>query len=311
MRRTALAIVSSLFLMCILPLKTQALKVTSTGLVVSPAIEQIAMAEGQTQYNFSYLLTNDTGSSLDITLSTQNFTSLNNNGSVYILPAGTGNSHGLAGIISFGIPQLVIAPGKSSSVPIVMKGLNHLTPGGYYGAVEFSVASANSQTTGNNISVREKLNALIFLTTPGRINSSLRLQPLKQGPSLSLPTYINLVFNNDGSEQNAPHGIVTLKKGNREIARGIININSALILPGTSRLFSVSLYKDAGGINYPGVYTIDISYSPGERSTNSTYSKSFLFINQGLLISFYGLLIVVAVIMLIRSKRHAKYVRRR
>jgi len=286
-----------------------ALNLNNTGLTVSPAITQIQLANQQDSYVLNYHLTNNTNSPVIINLTTQNFTSLNNNGSVYILPSiNQNNTHGLAKDIYFSLPRITLEPGTTTSLAVSLQHLRSLQPGGYYGAIVFNVLGQKLSDQGNNISLLEKLNALIFLTTPGQVNNSLTLQPFHQGTSLHLPNNISLVFTNTGNAQVAPHGVVTIDRGTSEISRGIINANSSLVLPGTSRLFNVVLMRESLGINFPGIYTIHVTYTPGNMINSSSSSRSFLLINSLAIYIVIGLVIIIAIVMwLIKPSRYRKY----
>jgi len=286
-----------------------AVSLKNTGLTVSPAITQIQLANQQNSYALDYHLINNTKSPVIIDFTAQNFTSLNNNGSVYILPSiNQNNPHGLAKDIYFSLPRLSLEPGTSTNLAVSLKHLRSLPPGGYYGAIVFNVLGQKSSGPGNNISLLEKLNALIFLTTPGRVDNSLVLQPFHQGTSLHLPNNISLVFTNTGNTQVAPHGVVTISHGTSEIYRGIINTNSSLVLPGTSRLFNVVLRKETLGINFPGIYTLHVTYTPGNTGNSSSSSRSFLLINSLAIYMVIGLVIIIAIVMwLLKLSRYRKY----
>ena len=281
----------------------------NTGLTVSPAITQIQLTNQQDHYAINYRIMNSTNVPVIIDLTAQNFTSLNNNGSVYILPSvNQNNPHGLAKDIYFSSPRLTLEPGTITNLVVSLQHLRNLWPGGYYGAIVFNLLGQKSSGPGNNISLLEKLNALIFLTTPGKIKNSLLLQPFHQGTSLHLPSNISVVLTNTGNAQVAPHGVVTIDHGSSEISRGIINTNSSLILPGTSRLFNVVLRMESHSINLPGIYTIHITYTPGNIVNSSSYSSSFLLINGVAIYIIIGLVIIIAIVAwLIKPSSYRKY----
>jgi hypothetical protein len=115
-----------------------------------------------------------------------------------------------------------------------------------------------------------------------------------------------MVFTNTGNTQTAPQGLITITgPGHKEVARGAINVNSGLILPGTSRLYSVALTAEHRLV-YPGVYHLRVVYNlPGSAVTRS-YTKSFIFVNQSLLVVIGLVILAIIVRVNRRSKKSAQ-----
>lgn len=271
------------------------------GLTVSPAIEQLALTKGQTDASFTSRITNNTKAQLIIDVATNDFTSLNNTGGISFFTSALSNSpHGLANWMRPAFHQLALAPGATQSVLIDIPNVQSLAPGGHYGAVIYKVVSSGSVALGNKVSVNQEVSSLVFLTTSSGGTQAIQFNGLSLGALASaMPQSVNMVFTNTGNTQTSPQGLITVTgPGHKEVARGAINVNSGLILPGTSRLYSVALTSEHKLV-YPGIYHLRVVYSVPGAATTMSYTKSFLFVNQALLVVI-GLVILAFIVIAYR-----------
>jgi hypothetical protein len=273
-----------------------------SGLSVSPAIEQLNLTVNQQTASFNCLITNNTNTTLKLTYSAQDFTALNNtSGSISFLPnSSPSTTYGLAEWIRFGVNETILAPKGSQIVPVTIINTEDLSPGGHYAAVKFTATSPLSSVSGDSFTANEVVSTLVFLTTSGHVIQAVKLKPL-QLPwlTLQIPTSIHLVFDNIGNTQTVPQGLVTITSpSHSNIAKGPINIGSGLVLPATSRLYTVSLISEQT-FNYPGIYNMKVSYQPAGSQSITTITKHFLYINEPLFIAV-GAIIVIALLWIIR-----------
>ena len=301
----------SLFLVCLSLFLSQNIALAAApnpaGLTVSPAIEQINLNKGQTSTSFNNQLVNNTKSSLIVYVSTTDFTALNQNGGVlfYNNAQASSSLHGLAKSIKPTATKLVLPAGASQTVPINIPNTAKLAPGGHYGAVIYRATPSGSASKGNRVSTVQEVSSLVFLTTYNSGTQSVRLDPVPWGSYiLKLPTTLNLVFTNNGNTQTAARGVVTITdSSSHEVARGIVNVGSGLVLPGTSRLYTINLRSEKA-VLYPGIYKLHISYSADGASTTSTYTKKFLIINEQIAITaiILGLALIIVLVRWIGPK---------
>jgi hypothetical protein len=269
------------------------------GLTVSPAIEQLNLAQNQRTISFTSQVTNNTKNQLVVNVSTTDFTALNETGGIVFLPNLTTRPHGLAQWLKPADSRIILAAGHSQNIPITISLTPGLAPGGHYGAIVYRVITSNLAAKGNQVGSNEELTSLVFMTTASGGTQSVKLDKLSLSHvALKVPSTVDLVLTNTGNTQIAPSGLVTIvDPSNKEIARGIINVDSGLILPGSSRLYTVALNPETR-FTYPGSYHLVAVYQANGRAKASIYIAPFLLINRPILIvaALVGLLIVVLLV---------------
>jgi hypothetical protein len=270
------------------------------GLTVSPAIQQINLTSNQKSATYQCLVTNNTKSTVNLAVTAQDFTAFNQLGGVGLIsPNSPSGNHGLVGNLNIGVRQFTLTPGQSQQISISIVNAQNLTPGGHYAAVLIATVPGIAAKSGNQISTNQEVSSLLFVTTAGNIINSIKMEPLQlAGFNVNLPGSVNLVFNNTGNTQTAPSGLVTLTGPSGELARGQINVGSGLVLPGTSRVYTVPL-KYEGRVQFPGVYSLHISYSAADSQSTFTVSRSFFYISKIYLI-ITGLIILIIIVWLLR-----------
>jgi hypothetical protein len=270
------------------------------GLTVSPAIQQINLASGQNSASYLCLVTNNTNSTTNLVVTAQDFTAFNQFGGVGLIsPNSPSGNHGLIANLNIGVRQFTLTPGQSQQVPISVVNAQNLSPGGHYAAILIAVAPVASTVSGNKISTNQEVSSLLFITTAGNIMSSITMSSLQLASfNTNLPSSANLAFNNTGNTQTAPNGLVTLTGPGGEFARGQINVGSGLVLPGTSRVYTVPLTYE-GRVQFPGYYSLHVSYSAAGGQSVSTVSQSFFYISKIYLI-IVSLIVLAGVVWLLR-----------
>jgi hypothetical protein len=293
---------------------TDAAVVQVHGLSVSPAIEQLVVNSGQQTVSFNCLITNNTNSTLDLALSAQDFTALNNiSGSINFLPNSAPNStYGLADWIRFNNDTIQLGPHISQLVPVTIINTENLAPGGHYAAIKFTASASLSSSSENRVSANEVISTLVFLTSSGHVVQSVQMSPLQQSwLTLQMPTSAHLVFKNIGNTQTAPQGLVTIDGPfHTAVARGLINVGSGLVLPATARLYNVPLTSEHA-FTYPGIYTLKVSYQAAGSQTVMTVTKHFLYINEPLFIAVVAVIVITLLWLIRRYGLRQIYILRR
>jgi hypothetical protein len=215
--------------------------------------------------------------------------------------------------------DIVLTPHASQKVAVVLGGLDRLAAGGHYGAVLFSPESAVSAGDRSKVSLQSAVASLIFLKTAGGGVQRLQLQPLKLGSTgFTLPGTVYVDFKNAGNTQTAPQGQLTLFGPTGAIASTtVLNVGSGLILPGSSRLFTVHLPEPGPLHALPGKYRLEMRYRPDGQAGFTVVSRSFYYINLAVILPALALLVIVAWLFKVcrrpawrASKRLAGWVRR-
>ena len=292
---------------------THASSTTVAGLTVSPAIQQVDLLKDQTNSSFTTQVTNNNAATITVRLSTNDFTALNTTGQVaFYNNSPNPNPHGLAQWMKPAFTHFDLLPGATELIPVSIINVGTLAPGGHYGAIIYRVVVKGSSTTGNSVGSNEEVSTLVFLTTYNKgIQAVTMGNPHLNSLMLHIPTAVNLVLTNTGNTQTAPRGVVTVSTSSgKEIARGIIDIDSGLVLPSTSRLYAVALRAESGR-NLPGLYKIHIVYRADGNTTSSTYTKTFILINEPIVVAAAVILLILTVFLIRKTTPYKKYRRTR
>jgi hypothetical protein len=289
---------------------------SGNGLVVSPAVEQLNVVAGQEQLVFNAEITNDSRNAVTIAVRMDDFTALNTSGNVSFLNNSTGQAtqHGLAHWMDVQASLFNLAPGASQVVPVTINNIATMAAGGHYGAVIFGTLPTGSAATRSNaVAAREEVSVLVFLTTATNGTQSIKLLP-PSIPSfeITLPAASDVVFTNTGDTQTVPRGVITLDDATgHEVARGIINTDSGLVLPETERLYEVPLRSEAQWL-WPGKYQMSIYYRAGSAGKIYVYSASFWYIGQAI-VAVFGVLAAIGIVAGMRrlSRTFIRYGRSR
>ena len=257
----------------------------SNALRITPSISQIQLAPNQPSASLNMTVTNLTDSQLVVGLGARDFGAQGQTGSISFFGNGYNpatNPHGLQQSIQFNASQIVLPAEGSQVVPVTIAHTASLAAGGHYGAILFSplpLGTVLHKTT--RIGIRSSVAALLFVTTgSGGIQSVALHLPHISPFRLSLPATVYPVFSNTGNTQTTPRGQVTLYgPGSRLLSRTIINTASGLILPGSSRLFVVSLSSSHSAWTHPGIYTLQLQYRGSADSSFLTIDKQFFYVS--------------------------------
>jgi hypothetical protein len=191
------------------------------------------------------------------------------------------NPHGLQNAISFSAPTITLAPKATQKIPIVLNNVNKLAAGGHYGAALFSPESLAASTSKTRVSLNSAVASLIFLKTASGGTQTLRLLPFSTSKlRFSLPTTNYVVFSDSGNTQTAPQGQLTLYSPSGGIvSTTVLNSGSGLTLPGTSRLFTISLPMHNMRFARPGIYRLELQYRNSSQTSFTIVNRSFYYIN--------------------------------
>lgn len=262
------------------------------GIALSPFEQAINILPTDTDKVFNLTLTNHTNHLEELDLKTQDFGSLNDTGGVLLEGSNsyTGR-YGLASWLTLGTDTVILQPGESRTVPVTITNRADLQPGGHYGAVVASVNSLNDQS-GNHVAINQRLLSLIFVDKVGGDHFALHLDSIEQnGNWLHLPNDIILRFQNPGNIHVVPRGIVKLvSPGGSVVAQGLINDESAFILPETFRQLYVPLTPAAKAPPLPGLYHLVIDYRYDGINRYAVKTVTVSFIDLGLYVVLVALL---------------------
>jgi hypothetical protein len=268
---------------------------TSNAITLSPFLQNITIQPADATKTFQLALTNHSLSIQELDLATHDFGSLNDSGGVLLVGSKDdyARHYGLTSWLTLETDTVVLGPGESREVQVSVNNRDDLQPGGHYGAVVASVKNLDDQS-GNHVVINQQLLSLILVDKQGGDHYNLKLAGVEQnGNWLHLPDDIKLHFQNPGNVHVVPRGRVLLKNpAGTVVAQGIINSDSAYILPASFRDIYVRLSPVGHSLPLPGIYHTEVSYRYDGINQTATKSYAVRFINLKLYLGFAVLIIV-------------------
>ncbi len=290
----ALSILSLVFF----PSPIYAQTAPQNAITVSPSIVQLDLANDLPEALLTY--TNETSSVVTIDLAANNLTSLEEGYKINYLnnAAQSTKPFELSNWMSFSRNIITIQPHSSTKV-FVLINKNQLTPGGHYGAVMGNI-EANTSTQG--IAIKGSLISLIFVrTNTGKEIEKANLAFLNLNNTWSdFPTTARFQLVNTGNVDVTPYGLLQVNDMfHHQIVKNIINQDSLLTLPQSSRDYQINLNPNTTKL-WPGVYTAQLSLHYGKTNQKIIQSITFLYLANYPLYAGTCILAIIILVILIR-----------
>jgi len=275
------------------------------GITVSPSITHIDLGTDSPEYKLTY--TNNTGAEINLLLSVQDFTELEDNYRINFLEGkdAANYKYSLSSWISFENKTIQLSPNEKKSVKVFID-KNRITKGGHYASI---LAEIFQPEIKNQVNVKAVLSSLLFVRAStgkeietGKISS---FKPLRNG--IDYPDSYTLRFENNGNVHVIPYGLIQVfdPLGNLA-AKGILNENSLDALPESIRRYDTKIITYQK-VLLPGIYTAKINIHFGK--TNQKLTTTVKFFSQGMFdFVKIGLIIAgIAVLLIVyRKKRNRK-----
>ena len=230
------------------------------GLTLSPPLKEITLGPGILETTTDLILTNNTAQAVHVQLKLVDLKALGNFGGNSLDKAGLPDAYNLANWMTLpGGDTVMIPASQTQRIKVMITNRSDLTPGGHYGAV--IVTAASTDTVKSNVGISQQLVSLVFVKKLGGEKYGLRLnEMLADQVKGQLPQSVKLNFASTGNVHVTPRGYieVTDPKG-KLVAKGIINPDSSLILPGASRQLNTVLQSVASS-GAVGQYKITAHY---------------------------------------------------
>lgn len=277
------------------------------GITVSPAFQEVILDQEDKEKNFVVSVANDTDDIVTLRLSVFDFGSLDESGGVAFLGA-SGDLEKKYSLASWMRPEkdvLTLAPGEIGKVRVTIENRDTLGPGGHYGALTFKTENDTTPDgTGSSIAVNQLFSTLIFVKKIGGEIYDLELKGQEYASNIvKQGDVLRLRFHNSGNVHLVPRGVaIVTDPFGRSVAKGIINEESALILPETFRVYPVRLNALAASL-IPGRYTMEIAYRYDGKDDFATTSLSFDFIPPAAIVLVLALVVAFGWYA-IRGRRH-------
>jgi hypothetical protein len=276
------------------------------GITITPVFQQVNIPEGADQQPINFSVTNNEKSTQTLSLSAADFNTLNETGGLLFVganPTALQKKYGLAEWLALPQKQIVLQPGQTVQIKGSVLNLATLSAGGHYGALMLTSAGPGNSGP-NNITLHPIASSLIFVTKLGGDTHRLGLSNVSLNRSLfHLPGSVTLRFHNDGNTHLTPRGTVTITNSSGKlISKGIINVDSGIILPETFRRYYVPL-QSVSQANLPGSYVVKVDYRFDGINQFREYKQSFIYAPAGSIVLIASaLIIIVFVLWRIREK---------
>jgi hypothetical protein len=249
-----------------------------TGITISPALQEVSINADDSGRDIEFSLTNHYQTAKTVLLTTADFDTLQDTGGLFFIgsnPTELQKKYGLAAWLSLPEPAVVVPAGQTIVIKATVLNQPSLAAGGHYGSLSFSVVGENNNA-GNRVGIKPVASSLIFLTKHGGDTYRLKLDAVQAKHSLlSLPSSVDLKFENSGNTHLVPRGTIEITDSHGKLIKnGVINENSAIILPAKHRTLRVPL-QQVSSPTLPGHYKMTVNYRFEGIDDFRTYQASF------------------------------------
>jgi hypothetical protein len=269
------------------------------GISITPPFQEITILPNQTSVPSSFAVANNTTSPTNFQLSAIDMGTLDDTGGVVFsgLPEDYEQKYGLAKWLQLSSSNVTIPPKSTQQIKFTVINDPAMGPGGHYGAIVVK-SEQTSERGKNQVGLQPQAAELLFARKVGGERYDLKLEAAAQKTFWwHLPNQIELKFRNNGNIHVVPRGIVTLQgPDGHEVARGIINPASSLILPERSRIYNIYL-TFSQKIRRPGQYTAEINYRYDGTQTLQKGTQHLRFVNLPLIVVVFIVLMVAGVLL--------------
>lgn len=215
------------------------------AMMVSPVIYDVTIDPGAESIQ-EILLKNDSNSSAEYSLSSENFIPFGEEGNQMYLS--DSDRSDLASWFAWNADVIRVGAGESVRVPIHIRVPFNASAGGHYASVFISKKSGGSDLS--RVGVSEEVGVLFLVRVRGEVLERLSVDSfLLQSSSHSnrLPLHVDLRLQNEGSVHVRPEGnLVVRNLIGKRVAVIPLNPTGKAVLPGSIRHFQMDWKKTEG-----------------------------------------------------------------
>lgn len=293
-------ILAASFLLLTTPINAQ----SKSNITVSPQLIQLDLSKDAAEAEYTY--TNNTGQTIELELTMQDVKELEDRGIPGILDPNESRDYnfGLSDWARFSNNILIIAPGESRSVTVFID-RKRLTLGGHYATVLAELQQKDEQKT---VKLRAILSTLLFVRSGSEYEQERAniVQISNNSGLFSFPSTVTFRLQNTGNVDLTPYGTVSITNPlGDEVARGIINEDSLITLPDSTRRYIVKINKYADVV-LPGIYKTTVKLKYGKNRFSLTDSSYFFILgelNKYIVIGTVSIVLLAASAFILRKKR--------
>jgi hypothetical protein len=280
---------------------------------VTPSFQQVFIEKNDKSVDAQIQIKNTTNKSITFALKALDFGSLDDSAGLVFQGESTSSltsSYGLTKWLKISPSTITLEPGLQADITATISNEATLTPGGHYAAV-IATTDLGGVGQSNTVQLKQGLSSLLFVTKKGgeEYVQSIKTLDVSYG-FFTLPNEVRLQIQNSGNVHLTPRGLVQIKQpGGAVVAQGVINEDSALVLPDIKRVFAVPFHGvDTAWL--PGRYTVHIELHAQEGGAPVAQDISFWYIGVGLPIALGILAVVLIFVTFVYWDRIKRGVRR-
>lgn len=216
--------------------------------LLEPAKFEIFLSPGESTLKNVYV-TNRLGRAMSFTVSSEDFTGLDNTHEGAVLTGKTSSR----GVVTIPKESFLLLHGERAKIPVTISIPKNQKPGEVFIAMVISSGSSGAEKqTGTHIVGRA--GALFFIRINGTVTSKGQLK----GFHFHQKTF-ELLFQNDGDVHLNPYGVIEIRNMfNTTIAT--IPIDPWFVMPGFSRIREIALVRGLWGGRYTAVAMLNRGY---------------------------------------------------
>jgi hypothetical protein len=282
----------------------------ANGLTVSPPLKEITIGPGLLETTSDVTLQNNTDETINAHLQLVDLRALGQFGGASLDKAGLSDKYDLATWMTLpGGDTVIIAKGETVKVKVKITNREDLAPGGHYGAIV--ITTSGGKSVSSNVNISQQLVSLLFIKKLGGEVFGLDLDPLSYSGS-AIPQQLITRFKSTGNVHVIPRGYIEVTDpSGKVVAKGILNQDSNIILPGSTRQF-VTLMQPVTATSRPGRYKITAYYRyDGQKdftseSTYFTHGNTIVPIVISIVLFAGVAMITMLLVLKNKRKRHSR-----
>lgn len=211
------------------------------------------------------------------------------------------------------IADFTLQPNEQKDIKVKVTIPATVAAGGYFGAVRFAPASANSD---QNVTLSASVGSLLLVKVPGDIKEDLTVASFDVRKDDKAASFFTsgknlksvVRFQNKGDVQEAPFGKVILKKGDKTLASYEINNLQPRgnVLPDSIRRFSV----DLSHVGSFGKYKVEGNFGYGSKGQLITTSQTFYVVPVSVIVVTITVIVLILLAIFVLPRMIKDYNRR-
>jgi len=284
---------------------------SAVGFSIVPFYQEINIEKDQAKAPFVLEVKNNTKQSAVFRVSVLDFGTLDETGGVAFLGSGDNLKYSLASWVSLQNDTLLIEAGGTARVNGYVENRDSLSPGGHYGAIYLKNEDKDGLLSQKqSVALDPSVASLLFVRKRGGEITELKLDSknFKQNVFFLIDS-VKLRFQNTGNVHIFPRGTIKITDPFDAVVKsGVINEQSAIILPETFRVFPTKLMELKKAI-WPGVYKISISYRFDGKDDFVQDSTNFLFVPLFFVVFFLAFIGGIVGFLIFRNKKRQNNVK--